>query len=59
MAELEVTTQRGLNHRRLVEENRELQGQLSSFKSFADIVATSPQMLKGAGNDPQSCFQRL
>jgi len=46
MAELEVTTQRGLNQRRLVEENRELQGQLSSFKSFADIVATSPQMLK-------------
>jgi transcriptional regulator with GAF, ATPase, and Fis domain len=46
MAELEVTTQRGLNHRRLVQENRELQGQLSSFKPFADIVASSPQMQK-------------
>jgi len=46
MAELEVTTQRGLNHRRLVQENRELQGQLTSFKPFADIVASSPQMQK-------------
>jgi len=46
MAELEVTTQRGLNHRRLVQENRELQGQLSSIKPFADIVASSPQMQK-------------
>jgi two-component system NtrC family response regulator len=46
MAALDVTTQRGLNHRRLVQENRELQGQLSGFKPFADIVATSPQMQK-------------
>src|SRR5215472_10052149 len=46
MAALEVTTQRGLNHRRLVQENRELQGQLSGFKPFADIVASSPQMQK-------------
>src|SRR6516162_9107748 len=46
MAELEVTTQRGLNHRRLVLENRELQGQLSSVKQFTGIVASSPQMQK-------------
>ena len=46
MAELEVTTQRSLDHRRLVEENRELQGELSSMKPFTEIVATSPQMQK-------------
>ena len=46
MAELEVTTQRGLNHRRLVLENRELQGQLSSVEQFTGIVASSPQMQK-------------
>src|SRR3974390_3486930 len=46
MAELEVTTQRSLNHRRLVQENRELQGQLSSIKTFSGIVASSPQMQK-------------
>jgi DNA-binding NtrC family response regulator len=46
MAELEVTTQRSLSHRRLMQENRELQGQLSSIKTFAGIVATSPQMQK-------------
>src|SRR6516165_6896117 len=39
MAELEVTTQRSLDHRRLVEENRELQGELSSMKAFTEIVA--------------------
>jgi DNA-binding NtrC family response regulator len=46
MAELEVTTQRSLDHRRLVQENRELQGELSSMKPFTEIVATSPQMQK-------------
>jgi DNA-binding NtrC family response regulator len=46
MAELEVTTQRSLNHRRLMQENRELQGQLSSIKTFTGIVASSPQMQK-------------
>ena len=46
MAELEVTTQRSLNHRRLLQENRELQGQLSSIKTFSGIVASSPQMQK-------------
>jgi DNA-binding NtrC family response regulator len=46
MAELEVTAQRSLNHRRLVEENRELQGQLSSIKPFTDVIASSPQMQK-------------
>ncbi|HWS95105.1 MAG TPA: response regulator, partial [Candidatus Methylomirabilis sp.] len=40
MAELEVTTQRSLNHRRLLQENRELQGQLSSIKTFSGIVAS-------------------
>jgi DNA-binding NtrC family response regulator len=46
MAQLEVTTQRSLNHRRLVEENRELQGQLRSIKPFTEIIASSPQMQK-------------
>jgi DNA-binding NtrC family response regulator len=46
MAELEVTTQRSLNHRRLVEQNRELQDELRCIKPFTDIVASSPQMQK-------------
>jgi DNA-binding NtrC family response regulator len=46
MAQLEVTTQRSLNHRRLVEENRELQGELRSIKPFTEIIASSPQMQK-------------
>src|SRR5581483_7836522 len=46
MAQLEITTERGLNHRRLVEENRELQGELRSIKPFSEIVASSPQMQK-------------
>jgi len=44
MAQLEVTTQRSLNHRRLVEENRELQGELRTIKPFTEIIASSPQM---------------
>ena len=44
MAQLEITAERGLNHRRLLEENRELQGELRSIKPFTDIVASSPQM---------------
>ncbi len=46
MAQLEITTERGLNHRRLVEENRELQGELRSIKPFTDIIASSAQMQK-------------
>src|SRR5581483_7681502 len=46
MAQLEITAERGLNHRRLVEENRELQGELRSIKPFTEIVASSPQMQK-------------
>src|SRR6516164_2243321 len=44
MAQLEVTTQRSLNHRRVVEHNRELQGELRSVKPFTEIVAPSPPM---------------
>ena len=44
MAQLEVTTQRSLNHRRLVEQNRELKGELRSIKPFTEIVAPSPPM---------------
>jgi DNA-binding NtrC family response regulator len=46
MAQLEITTERGLNHRRLMEENRELQGELRSIKPFTEIIASSPQMQK-------------
>jgi DNA-binding NtrC family response regulator len=46
MPELEVTTQRGLNHRRLIEENRELQDELRYIKPFTEIIASSPQMQK-------------
>jgi len=46
MAQLEITAERGLNHRRLLEENRELQGELRSIKPFTEIVVSSPQMQK-------------
>lgn len=46
MAQLEITTERGLSHRRLLQENRELQGELRSIKPFTEIVASSPQMQK-------------
>jgi DNA-binding NtrC family response regulator len=46
MAQLEVTAQRSLNHRRLVEQNRELEGELRSIKPFTEIIASSPAMQK-------------
>lgn len=46
MAQLEVITQRSLNHRRLVEENRELQFQLRNIQPFTEVIASSPQMQK-------------
>ena len=44
MAQLEVAVERGLGHRRLLEENRELQRKLRSTLQFEEIVASSPQM---------------
>ncbi|MEK7408959.1 MAG: sigma-54 dependent transcriptional regulator [Acidobacteriota bacterium] len=44
MAQLEVAAERGLEHRRLVEENRELQRRLREATHFDEIVGASPSM---------------
>ena len=44
MAQLEVAVERGLNHRRLLEENRELMRKLRAALQFEEIIAASPPM---------------
>lgn len=44
MAQLELAAERGLDHRRLLNENRELQRKLRQVMRFEQIVAISPQM---------------
>jgi DNA-binding NtrC family response regulator len=44
MAQLEVTVERGLSYRRLLDENQELQRRLRSAMQFEEIIASSPPM---------------
>ncbi len=44
MAQLEVAVERGLEHRRLVEENRRLERMLREEYDFSRIIGTTPQI---------------